>query len=168
MENQVEVDAFRTAMSRLGAAVNIITTDGPAGRHGLTASAVSSVTDTPPTLLVCVNRSAAAHDVLRANGVLCVNVLAGRHEELSGRFGRRGLTVEERFGDVEWHRMATGAPVLADAAVGIDCRITRVVEVGTHSVFFCEVLDLTLDPEVGGLIYFNRAYHHLGGVQFAG
>ena len=102
--------------------------------------------------------------MLRENGVLCVNVLAGRHEALSGRFGRRGLTVEERFGDAEWRRMATGAPVLADAAVGIDCRITRVVEVGTHSVLFCEVVDIALDPEVGGLIYFNRAYHHLGGV----
>ncbi|MCQ4159889.1 flavin reductase [Roseomonas sp. GC11] len=164
MENRTTADAFRTAMSRLGAAVSIVTTDGPAGCHGLTASAVSSVTDAPPTLLACVNRAAGAHDVLRANGVLCVNVLAGRHEALSARFGRRGLTVEERFGDAGWHRLATGAPVLADAAVALDCRIARVVGVGTHSVLFCEVVEIALAPEIGGLIYFNRAYHHLGGV----
>ena len=47
---------FRDAMARLGAAVNIITTGGPAGRGGFTASAVCSVTDEPPTLLVCMNR----------------------------------------------------------------------------------------------------------------
>ncbi|RYF64988.1 MAG: FMN reductase, partial [Comamonadaceae bacterium] len=35
---------YRNAMSRLGAAVNIITTDGPAVRAGFTASAVCSVT----------------------------------------------------------------------------------------------------------------------------
>lgn len=41
--------SFRDAMAHVGAAVNIITTDGPAGRAGFTASAVCSVTDTPPT-----------------------------------------------------------------------------------------------------------------------
>ncbi len=51
--------SFRDAMAHVGAAVNIITTDGPAGRAGFTASAVCSVTDTPPTLLVCLNRSAS-------------------------------------------------------------------------------------------------------------
>lgn len=51
--------SFRDAMAHVGAAVNIITTDGPAGRAGFTASAVCSVTDAPPTLLVCLNRSAS-------------------------------------------------------------------------------------------------------------
>lgn len=51
--NIVDQQTFRDAMSCMGAAVNIITTDGPAGRAGFTASAVCSVTDTPPTLLVC-------------------------------------------------------------------------------------------------------------------
>ena len=46
----VEKQAYREAMARLGAAVNVITTDGPGGRAGFTASAVCSVTDTPPTL----------------------------------------------------------------------------------------------------------------------
>ena len=53
----VEKQAYREAMARLGAAVNVITTDGPGGRAGFTASAVCSVTDTPPTLLVCANRT---------------------------------------------------------------------------------------------------------------
>ncbi len=53
--------AFRQAMAHLGAAVNVITTAGPHGRCGITASAVCSVTDTPPTLLVCLNRSSAMH-----------------------------------------------------------------------------------------------------------
>lgn len=35
--------SFRDAMAHVGAAVNIITTDGPAGRAGFTASAVCSV-----------------------------------------------------------------------------------------------------------------------------
>jgi len=72
---------YRDAMARLAAAVNIITTDGPSGRAGFTATAVCSVTDEPPTLLVCLNRSASAHPIVTANGQLCVNTLAGAQRD---------------------------------------------------------------------------------------
>ncbi len=148
----IDKSEFRSAMSRLGAAVNVITTDGPAGRHGLTASAVCSVTHTPPTLLVCVNPG---------NGVLCVNVLSGRHQDLSGAFGNRGLGVAARFAVASWRLLATGAPVLADASVSLDCRIVRTESIGTHSVFFCEVVDVAMAQDPDALIYFNRTYHQL-------
>lgn len=77
--NIVDQQTFRDAMSCMGAAVNIITTDGPAGRAGFTASAVCSVTDTPPTLLVCLNRGASVWPAFNENRTLCVNTLsAGR------------------------------------------------------------------------------------------
>jgi flavin reductase len=154
-------DEFREAMSRLGTAVNIITTDGPAGLHGLTASAVCSVTDTPPTLLVCVNRRAGAHSVLSENGVLCVNVLASRHQQLSRLFGRQGATVEDRFAGAEWGVLETRAPALVDAAVSLDCRIGQITEMGTHSVFFCRVVAIAIGSKPEGLIYFNRTYHDI-------
>ncbi len=56
---------FRNAMARLGAAANVITSNGPAGRCGITATAVCSVSDTPPTLLVCLNRSSAMNQVFK-------------------------------------------------------------------------------------------------------
>ena len=158
----IDENQFRMAMARLGAAVNIITSDGPAGRHGMTASAVCSVTDKPPTVLVCVNRASRANETLKGNGVLCVNVLAGRHEALSGRFAARASTTMERFAEeAAWTQLDTGSPVLKDATVALDCRITAISEVGTHNVFFCEVRKVLLAEEAEGLIYFNRAYHHL-------
>lgn len=154
-----EMQAFRDGMSRLGAAVNLITTDGPAGRHGITVSAVCSVTDTPPTLLVCINRNAFAHDAFVANGNLCVNVLADGHQDLSRSFAR--WTGEDRFSGAQWSRLATGAPVLEDAAVAFDCRIVDSQPKGTHSVLFCEVQATRLSDQPGGLIWFNRAFHPL-------
>lgn len=88
---------FRNAMAQLGSAITIITTDGPAGRFGFTASAVCSVTDSPPTLLVCMNRSSFAHAKFKENGVLCVNVLSGQHQNLSAIFANSQLRSEERF-----------------------------------------------------------------------
>lgn len=78
--NIVDQQTFRDAMSCMGAAVNIITTDGPAGRAGFTASAVCSVTDTPPTLLVCLNRGASVWPAFNENRTLCVNTLSARFQ----------------------------------------------------------------------------------------
>jgi flavin reductase len=61
-----------------------------------------------------------------------------------------------------WAQLVTGAPVLADAAVALDCRIVTVTMVGTHGVFFCEVTETVLGRAPEGLIYFNRAYHPVG------
>jgi flavin reductase len=158
----IERDQFRAAMARLGAAVSIITTDGPAGRHGLTVSSVCSVTDTPPTLLVCINRTSRAYEIVKANRVLCVNILTGRHEALSGRFAKQGAALEDRFADeTEWGTLQTGAPALRDALVSVDCEVDAISEVGTHAIFFGRVAAISLGSEAEGLVYFNRAYHRL-------
>lgn len=151
---------YRNAMSRLGAAVNIITTDGVAGRAGFTASAVCSVTDEPPTLLVCLNRTASVYPAFEANGVLCVNVLAPGHQELSGVFGGK-TPMDTRFAAAHWHRGLTGSPVLEGAAVSFDCRVVRSTSVGTHDVLFCEAVAITLGDTAHGLVYFDRRYHDL-------
>ena len=152
---------YREAMARLGAAVNIVTTDGPAGRHGFTASAVCSVTDEPATLLVCMNRSASSSGRFRENGVLAVNVLTGLHQDLSALFAGGAKDMIERFSAGGWHVLQTGAPLLVDASVGFDCRIVEIKEVGTHSVLFCAVEDVVTRGEPEALIYFQRAYHQL-------
>ncbi len=108
--------SFRDAMAHVGAAVNIITTDGPAGRAGFTASAVCSVTDTPPTLLVCLNRSASVWPVFSEHHTLCVNTLAAGQEALSTLFGGK-TAMDERFAAADWQTGATGCPRLEAALV---------------------------------------------------
>lgn len=151
---------YRNAMARLGAAVHVITTDGPGGRAGFTASAVCSVTDEPPTLLVCVNRAASVYPAFRANGVLCVNALAAGQQQLSSLFGGK-TPMDERFAAGRWGRKLTGAPVLEGAAVSFDCRVSHVTPVGTHDVLFCETLAIAIGGTADGLIYFDRRYHDL-------
>ena len=153
---------FREAMSRLGAAVHIITSDGPAGRYGMTASAVCSVTDVPPTLLVCINRASDANAVLKANGALCINLIRARHQPLALHFSSHSIPVQERFGDASlWRALATGSPALVDAAAAFDCRIVAIREIGSHSVFFAEVAEVTLGAHPECLVYFDRAFHPL-------
>ncbi|MBV4369202.1 NADH-dependent FMN reductase RutF [Erwinia sp. BNK-24-b] len=156
----VEKQDFRNAMARLAAAVNIITTDGPAGCAGFTASAVCSVTDSPPMLLVCLNRSASVYDVFNANRQLCVNTLAAGQETLSGLFGGK-TPMTERFNAAEWSVLTTGSPVLAGAIASFDCHVTQITRAGTHDVLFCEVKALLCNEEAHGLMWFDRHYHPL-------
>ncbi|MCG5078955.1 flavin reductase [Paraburkholderia tagetis] len=161
----VERQDFRNAMAQLGAAVNVITTDGAAGRAGMTASAVCSVTDEPPTVAVCINRTSRSHPLFKENGVLCVNTVSAEQEDVSSVFaGATKCSPEQRFETGEWTKMATGAPVLRDALVSFDGRITDVVEKGTHTVFFVEV-DAVRHSDSAGLVYFRRSFHPVGAAQ---
>lgn len=154
---------FRNAMAQLGSAVSVITTDGPAGKFGFTASAVCSVTDQPPTLLVCMNRNSYAHQHFKQNGTLCVNVLSGDHQGLSGVFANASLRSEESFLHDSWQVMSSGAPVLSSSVASFDCTIDTCHEVGSHSVFYCQVQAIRISEQPRGLVYFNRRYHTVGG-----
>ena len=156
----VDKQDFRDAMARLGSAVNIITTDGPAGRAGFTASAVCSVTDTPPTLLVCLNRSAPVYSVFQQNQTLCVNTLCAEHESLSNLFGGK-TPMEMRFSAARWSTLVTGCPVLSGAVASFDCHITQVISVGTHDILFCQAAAVIHHDDQHGLAYFDRCYHPL-------
>ncbi len=163
----IEATDFRNAMSLLTTAVNIITTQGEAGMHGFTASAVCSVTDTPPTLLVCMNQSSRSHAHFVENQVLAVNVLSTQHEQLSNAFASSKFSSEDRFKLGDWSTLGTGSPILEDALVSFDCEIQEIQNVGTHSIFMCRVLAVKQSEQEQSLVYFNRAYHQVGQLEHA-
>jgi len=153
---------FREAMAHLSAAVNIITTDGPHGQCGLTASAVCSVTDTPPTMLVCINQSSASHDVLAGNARLCINVLPADHQELAGHFaGFTKLSMAMRFAQHSWTTGELGLPLLNDALASLEGNIIESKTMGSHSVMFVEISHIHLRTDGDGLTYFGRQFHRL-------
>ncbi|WP_341908964.1 flavin reductase [Ferrovibrio terrae] len=155
----VSKQQFRDGMARLSAAVNVVTTAGAAGRCGFTASAVCSVSDEPPTLLVCMNRASAMNPVFKQNGVLCINTLSAEQQHYSALFaGQTDVAMAERFHDEAWTVLQTGSPVLENALVSFDCQIADIKEIGSHSVMFCTVLGVAVWQSREGLVYFDRGY----------
>ena len=152
---------FLAGMSQAAATVNIVTTDGKAGRAGVTVSAMSSVSaDTEkPTLLVCVHHLAPAAAAILENGVFCVNVLRDDQSYISDTFaGRFKHQVADKFDCVAWTTQVTGAPRVIDPLVAFDCRLMTHSRIGTHFVFFGEVMDIFAAERGSPLIYSNRAY----------
>lgn len=153
---------FRDAMARVASAVHVVTTIGPHGRVGLTATAVASVSDTPPTVLVSIAQPSRTLAVIEASGVFCINTLPGHCEELAEIFAsRRGIDGEARFASRHWSSLATGAPVLSEAVAAFDCRLVAAHDIATHRILIGEVVGLGgAGPEVAAasLIYRGRRF----------
>jgi flavin reductase len=162
MPDLADAQSFREAMSRLGAAVHIVTTDGEAGKAGFTATAVASVSDTPSTLLVCLNRKSQITPLMLENGSFCVNTLAAHEEPIADVFaGRTGVFMAERFKTGEWDTIRTGSPALKSAIAVFDCRVIEAKEAGSHYVYFGAVTAVRLGPASKALVYHDRAYKHV-------
>ncbi|TIQ82750.1 MAG: flavin reductase family protein, partial [Mesorhizobium sp.] len=56
-------------MGRFAGAVNIITTEEDGLPSGLIATAVCSLSFDPPSVLVCINKSASSHDTILRRGI---------------------------------------------------------------------------------------------------
>ncbi|TVT45948.1 4-hydroxyphenylacetate 3-monooxygenase reductase subunit [Amycolatopsis rhizosphaerae] len=159
---------FRAAMANLSAAVNVVTTDGPHGRAGMTVSAACSVTDSPPTVLVCVNRASRSHDILVGNGKLALNVLGAGHEDLARHFaGATKVPTAERFTDGRWDLATHGVPVLSGACASVVGTIVAEQVSGSHSVLFVEIDTVITSDDPGALVYFRRRFHSVGATTTA-
>ena len=158
----LETDLFRSAMSRLASAVTLITTDGPAGRRGMAATAVTSITDAPPNLLVCVNKSARSNAMIKQNGAFAVNVLSEQQEQLLAAFSSKSETDPFCEPDL-WSSLETSAPILTDTLASLDCSLDQIINIGTHSLFVGHVVAVRIGAADRGLVHFDRAFWGVGG-----
>ncbi|MDB1125620.1 4-hydroxyphenylacetate 3-monooxygenase, reductase component [Vibrio algarum] len=150
---------FRDAMANLAAAVNIVTTGGEAGTVGITATAVCSITDTPATIMVCVNKNSASNEIIKNNKNLCINVCASEQQQMSLDFaGMTELTMEERFANPAWTKNEAGVPVLSDCLASIEGHISEISEMGTHTVFFVKIDNIAVNKGKDALVYFAREF----------
>jgi flavin reductase (NADH) len=153
---------FRSAMATLPAAVNVVTTNGPHGRVGITVSAVCSVTDEPPTVVICVNKSSYTHDIFEANGRVCVNVLSADDEELALHFaGATEVPMDQRFGWDRWDHDSEDVPVLRQSLVSLVGHIVAQNDCGSHSVWLVRISRILQRGETDALVYFQRRFHRV-------
>lgn len=149
-------DDFRDAMRRFPTGVAIVTTAHDGRIHGFTANAFAGVSLEPPTVLICVNRSATAHALIASSQRFCVNLLALEQRPLAERFA--GGEPRSRFDGVGYRLGPSGSPILDGTLAHVDCELAEELTASTHTIFLGTVLD------AGGLAgaplgYFNRAYH---------
>ena len=153
-------DAFVAAMRAVAASVSVVTTDGPAGRHGTTVTAFASVSADPPTVLVCLHADSRGAALVAENQQFCLNVLPKDGQAVADRFaGRHPEFEQDRFAGIDWHAAPGQSPRLDGATVFV-CKVDQALQAGSHAVFFGRVAEVDhqgLDP----LTYRDGAYHQV-------
>ena len=160
--DQAEIaEALRLGLRRLAKAVAVITCSHEGRRYAMAATAVSELSMDPPSLLLCVNRSASLYAPLSAGADFAVNILASDHAEICAVCAGKAKG-EERFGVGDWGEFPGGCPRLEDAQASFFCRNSKAIDYGTHHIVIGEVGQVTISGQVDPLIYADGQFSRLG------
>ena len=148
---------MRDGLRRLAKAVVVITCEHDGTRFAMAATAVSELSMEPPSLLICVNRTASLYAPLSSGANFAVNILHSSHETVSAACSGK-LKGQARFEQGRWARSSLGPPYLEDAQASFVCRNDRQVDYGTHGIFIGGVVDVLCHGAVDPLIYVDGRY----------
>jgi len=133
----VTSELYRSVFRRYAAGVVVITADAGAGPVGFTATSLASISLSPPLVSFALSTSASSWPTISATGSVVINFLDAGQHELADRFATSGIN---RFAaPTRWSRLASGEPILDDAA-GLLCgRIEHRYPVGDHHLVVARV-----------------------------
>ncbi len=151
--------AFRFAMRSFAGAVAIIATGAGESRRGMTATSACSLSDSPPSVLVCILKTAETHDALLANRAFSLNITALEHQDLANRFaGRHAATGAAKFKQGDWGVGLTGSPILLDSVATLDCELNGALDGGTHTIAIGVVREIFMNGPRQPLLYHAGAF----------
>lgn len=145
---------FRAIMRSMVAGVTVITTSHEGHLHGMTATAFSSVSTAPPTVLIVLNRSTRTHPLVSASRHFVINLLAADQVELGQRFAGK---LDDQFAGIAHTLNEHGVPVLEGAVASLECETIDEMDVGTHTIFIGRVLKGERS-QTAPLVYHDGSY----------
>ena len=154
----IEQHHFRRVCSKYATGITILTVlDSLGAPHGMTVNSFTSVSLSPPLILVCIDRQTPILSHFKPGTRFGVNVLHEEQKELSTWFARSG---HDRFSGMEWHAGETGVPILPGMLATLECEVTQMVEAGDRVVVIGAAQHATW-REGQPLVYFNSSYQSL-------
>lgn len=151
-------DRLRQAMRRVAQTVTILTTRVGDQRFGITASAFTTVSMDPPSVMVAVNNQASLSGPLQERRAFAVNVLGEDQRAVAEAFADRSLTLDERFAVGAWEDHPANLPICREALAVLVCSADHATRYGTHTVTIGRVEDVLLSGEDRPLVWLNGAF----------
>jgi flavin reductase (DIM6/NTAB) family NADH-FMN oxidoreductase RutF len=149
---------FVDAMAANSTSVHVVTTASAEAVMGVTVSACNSVCADPPTLLVCINTRSPAGYAVEANGVFAVNLLSAGQRHIADTFAGRGVNSKPfDFACCDWTSGVLRVPLIHGAVASLECRVVDLHTVGTHRVFFGQIVAVERAQHTP-LLYCRRDY----------
>lgn len=148
-------------MRFFASAVTVVTGALDSGElFGLTVSAFSSVSLDPPLVLICIRNESNATPLFYKAKRYCVNILAADQQSIAERFSLQGEA--GRFQNLDYYIGKGGSPIIRGCIGYIDCKLSQAIELGDHTLFIGEAIDIG-EEKKPPLLYIDRHYVHLEG-----
>jgi flavin reductase (DIM6/NTAB) family NADH-FMN oxidoreductase RutF len=158
----VDPKGFRDVMSQFASGVTVVTTMCDGVPHGLTVSAFSSVSLSPPRVLICLGNDTDSKPLIDRSGNFAVHILGRDHVELGPRFAKMIPGLEDPFIGMTYRSEITGSPILTECIAWLDCRVDTAVGIGDHTLYVGDVLAAASSAANGEpVLYFRRAWRVL-------
>jgi flavin reductase (DIM6/NTAB) family NADH-FMN oxidoreductase RutF len=155
---------LRGVMRLWPAGVTVVTTAHAQQRFGATANSFTSVSMSPPLVLVCLNKTSDTLAALQASGYFGICVLGEGQTHISEQFAGSTPLPDgaDRFHQMAHHTSAQGVPLLTEAIAQLECRLHTLHDGSTHLIVIGEVLHAQrADDPVIPLLYVNRGYRRV-------
>ena len=159
----MDVTGFRRLMGHWATGVSVITAEGETGPAGATANALTSLSLTPPLVLVCFNLSSRTLSAVRESERFCINMLAAEQESVSRLFATK-KSQEEKFGEIAY-RLEHGAPIIENTLAWLVCTLDSELRRGDHVVAIGQVVDGGFDPAAQPLLFYRASYMTMADAQ---
>ena len=150
----VDDAGFKAAMQSLAATVTVVAIGGEHLPLGMSVTAVMSLSATPPTVVVSLNRESSVGRALCEGGSFSINLLSHDQRTVCEAFGG-GCTGADKFQHGTWTYEDDRAPVLTDALGTLFCRVEKRVEYASHALVVSTITGLRVDT---ALIYLKRDF----------
>ncbi len=154
-------DVLRDAMRFWSTGVAVVTAKHNHIQHGMTVSSFTSLSLTPPQVLVSLARNTRTHDLVMRSEIFGVSVLNDNQQDISDRFAGRVPDDLDRLEGIETFTLKTGISFIKGGLAHFDCCVVTTLGSGTHTIFIGEVLAAQHQETGQPLMYFNRDYRHL-------
>lgn len=143
----------------------------------ITVAWTGTVCTNPAMLYISVRPERHSYAILRETGEFVVNLTTEklvRETDICGVRSGRDIDKFEELHLTEEASQHITAPCIKECPVNIECRVTQVLEPGSHHIFLAEVLAVHVDEtyldkngkfhlnDAGLLVYSHGEYHAVG------
>jgi flavin reductase (DIM6/NTAB) family NADH-FMN oxidoreductase RutF len=157
-----EENQFRSVVHRLAGGVSIITAGS--GKHiaGLTVTSLSTLSSTPPRLMVSLDRTTSVFALIERYRLFGISVLDSDQQALATRFSQAGSERNQRFEEIEWLLATSGVPLLRRSLATIECEVEEIIERHSQGIVVGRLLGFNLSSRLSSLVYWNGDYIEIG------
>lgn len=142
--------------------VAVITTSDESGKlFGITISAVTSLSLTPPLFLICLDNHSNTLAAILRSGHFCINFLSARQAATSKVFASK---IDDKFKGLDYQVGTLGSPMITGAVAHGECKLESTYAIGDHTIVI-GALSGVLVHEEEPLVYCRGRYAALAELQ---